>query len=186
METNFKNLIELQKYFSNEETCWNHLEQLRWKGKVVCPFCKGEKHYHFKKSHTYKCAKYLKKFNAKVGTVFENSKIPLSKWFVALYIATSHKKGISSCQLAKDIGCTQKTAWFMLHRIREIFKAKAPFMLDSMVELDKVYIGGQNRYKHKSKRLNVDVMLGKLWYSLCWIGKVVFAQLSSKVFPVKN
>ena len=107
MEKEFNNLIELQKYFSDENVCWDYLESLRWNGKVICPFCKSDKHYKFKNSHTYKCKNCKKKFNAKVGTIFENIKIPLSKWFVSIYIATSHKKGISSCQLAKDIGCTQ-------------------------------------------------------------------------------
>ena len=152
----FKNLIELQQYFDNEETCWNHLELLRWNGKVICPFCQSDKYYKFSISHTYKCADCLKKFNAKIGTIFENTKIPLSKWFVSIYIATSHKKGISSCQLAKDIGCTQKTAWFILHRIREMLKVKAPYMLRSKVEIDETFIGGAEKFKHKSKRENVD------------------------------
>jgi len=156
METTFKNLIELQKHFSNEETCWNHLEQLRWNGKVICPFCNSEKHYKFKNSRTYKCKDCKKKFNAKVGTIFENTTIPLSKWFVSIYIATSHKKGISSCQLAKDIGVTQKTAWFILHRIREMLKVKAPYMLNSKVEIDETFIGGKEMFKHKSKRENID------------------------------
>lgn len=152
METTFRNLIELQKYFNDEAKCWDYLENLRWNGKVVCPFCKGEKHYKFKNSRTYKCADCKKKFNAKIGTIFENTKIPLSKWFVSIYIATSHKKGISSLQLSKDIGVTQKTAWFILHRIREMLKAKAPSMLNSMVEIDETYVGGLAKNKHKSER----------------------------------
>lgn len=155
METQFKNLIELQKYFSDENTCWDYLEQFRWNGKVVCPFCKSEKHYKFKNSRTYKCADCKKKFNAKVGTIFENTKIPLSKWFLSIYIATSHKKGISSCQLAKDISVTQKTAWFILHRIREMLKAKAPSMLNSMVEIDETYCGSKAKNLHRSVRKNL-------------------------------
>ena len=134
METKFKNLIELHKYFSDETICWNYLENLRWNGHIICPFCNSDKHYKFKNSRTYKCKNCKKKFNAKIGTIFENTKIPLSKWFVAIYIATSHKKGISSCQLSKDISVTQKTAWFILHRIREMLKMRAPKMLDGVVK----------------------------------------------------
>lgn len=155
MENDFNNLIELQKYFSDENICWDYLEKLRWNDKVICPFCHGEKHYKFKNSRIYKCASCKKKFNAKVGTIFENTKIPLSKWFVSIYIATSHKKGISSLQLGKDIGVTQKTAWFILHRIREMLKAKAPYMLNSMVEADETFVGGKERFKHRSKRQKI-------------------------------
>ena len=152
MELKFKNLIELQQYFSNENKCWDYLERLRWNGKVICPFCNGEKHYKFKNSRTYKCVDCKKKFNAKIGTIFENTKIPLRKWFVAIYIATSHKKGISSLQLHRDIGVTQKTAWFILHRIREMLKSKAPYMLNSTVEIDETYVGGKAKHKTKKQR----------------------------------
>lgn len=156
MEMKFKNLIELQKYFNNENICWDYLEQLRWNGKIICPFCKSGKHYKFKNSRTYKCADCKKKFNAKIGTIFENSKIPLSKWFFSIYIATSHKKGLSSIQLSKDIGVTQKTAWFILGRIREMLKTKAPYMLNGTVEVDEAYVGGLERNKHKSQRKNIS------------------------------
>ena len=152
MEREFKNLIELQKYFSNEDACWDYLESLRWNGETACPHCGSVKYYKFKNSRTYKCKDCKKKFNAKTGSIFENTKIPLSKWFVSIYLATSHKKGISSLQLSKDIGVTQKTAWFILHRIREMLKSKAPYMLNSTVEIDETYVGGKERNKHISIR----------------------------------
>ncbi len=155
MELKFNNLLELHDYFSTENKCWDYLENLRWNGNVICPFCKANKHYKFKDSRIYKCKDCKKKFNAKIGTIFENTKIPLRKWFVAIYIATSHKKGISSLQLSKDISVTQKSAWFILHRIREMLKSKAPYMLNSTVEIDESYFGGKSKYKHKSKRINI-------------------------------
>jgi transposase-like protein len=152
METQFKNLIECTKHFSDENVCWDYLETFRWGGVVICPFCKSRKLYKFQNSRTYKCADCKKKFNAKIGTIFENTKVPLSKWFVAIYIITSHKKGISSLQLGKDISVTQKTAWFILHRIREMLNVKAPYLLDGMVEVDESYFGGKSINKHKSVR----------------------------------
>lgn len=171
MELQFKNLYELQEYFKDENTCWDYLEKLRWRGNVVCPFCNDSEHYHFKNSHTYKCKSCKKKFNAKIGTIFENSKIPLRKWFIAIYIATSHKKGISSLQLSKDIGVTQKTAWFILHRIREMLQAKAPSMLNSMVEIDETYVGGKEGNKPRRKRKKINGYVDK---------SMVFAVLERK------
>jgi transposase-like protein len=87
-----------------------------------------------------------------VGTIFENTKIPLQKWFLAMYFAINDKKGVSSCQLAKNIGVTQKSAWFMLHRIREMLREKAPHLLSGEVETDETYIGGKEGWKHNDKR----------------------------------
>src|SRR6202008_3911710 len=97
-------------------------------------------------------------FSVTVKTIFENSPIPLSTWFDAVYISSSHKKGISSVQLAKDIGITQKSEWYMLHRIREGFKEKAPHLLSGTVEVDETYIGGKMKNKHKHVR---DAAKGK-------------------------
>ncbi len=89
-----------------------------------------------------------------MGTIFENSKIPLRTWFASIFLATNHKKGISSVQLASDLGITQKTAWFVLHRIREMLKDKAPKMIGAtnMVEIDEAYIGGKEKNKHYKKQ----------------------------------
>jgi len=149
----YNNLLDVQKYFSDEEVCKKHLEKLRWNGNVTCPHCNHDKVYKTKAG--YKCGNpnCYKKFTVLVGTFFENTKIPLSKWFVAIYIATSHKKGIASLQLARDLGITQKTAWFMLHRIREMLKANAPEMLEGVVEADETFIGGKNKNRHNNKKV---------------------------------
>lgn len=153
-ETQFTSLYNLQQYFKDEATCREYLEKLRWNGNPVCPFCNKDKPYKLGDGKTYKCSNRdcHKKFTATVGTIFENTKIPLSKWFVAMYLITSHKKGISSLQLHRDLGVTQKTAWFINHRIREMLRDKAPELFANMVEVDETYIGGKISNKHKSKR----------------------------------
>ncbi|MEP7163856.1 MAG: IS1595 family transposase [Ferruginibacter sp.] len=143
-----------------EEMCRDYVAQQRWNGKPVCPYCKHEKCYVIEGGKRYKCAstKCFKRFTVTVGTIFEASNIPLFKWLTAIYLISSHKKGISSYQVAKDIGVTQKTGWFMLHRIREMMKEKHSVKLDNIVEIDEVYIGGKvpNMSKSKRKKLRED------------------------------
>ena len=111
----FRNLVQLTEYFSDKQVCIDYLTQLRWDGNVTCTFCKHDKVYELKgKNQRFKCAKCRKQFSAIKGTIFENSPIPLQKWFMAVYILTAHKKGLSSIQLGTDLGVTQKTAWFIV------------------------------------------------------------------------
>lgn len=152
---NFKNLTQLLDYFKDEKTCIKYYAKLRWNGKPSCPHCASEKPYVTTRG--YKCSNNdcNKKFTVKVGTIFENSKIPFRIWFAAIYLCTSSKKGVSSVLLAEQLGITQKTAWFVLHRIREMLKNQAPQMLGGngkTVEADETYIGGREENRHTKKR----------------------------------
>src|ERR1035437_1319114 len=92
----FSNLVQMMQYFSDEKVCLQHLKEMRWKDGIYCPHCGVEKVYSFSDGKRYKCAICRKQFTAKVGSIFDNTKIPLQKWFVAIYLISSHKKGISS------------------------------------------------------------------------------------------
>ncbi|MBS1737898.1 MAG: IS1595 family transposase [Bacteroidetes bacterium] len=151
----FKSIFDLLKAFPTEQACIDHLEKLQWDGNVVSPFDADSKVYKCA-GNKYKCKNTGKYFNVRTGTIFDNTKIPLQKWFLALHVFSSHKKGISSHQLAKDISVTQKTAWFLLHRLRYAFDhpnfKKEVGGDEKIVEIDECGIGGQSRYKHADKK----------------------------------
>ena len=123
----FESLYDLQDYFRTERQCINYFIKQRWKGNITCPHenCKkfynvDNKIYKLKSGTDFKCACCGRIFSYKTGTIFENSKISMRKWFMAIYLQSAHKKGISSVQLAKDIRVKQQTAWFMLRRLNGV------------------------------------------------------------------
>lgn len=148
----FKSLMSLINYFKDEMTCKRFIKEQRWGEVVVCPYC-GSVHVYTCKGLRFKCKECKNTFSVKVGTIFEDSNISLRKWFIAMYLISSHKKGISSCQLARDLAVTQKTAWYILHKVRTLYAQDDAKALCGEVEMDEMYLGGREKNKHASKKV---------------------------------
>ena len=191
---NFRSVFELMKYFPDEQTCIDYLEEMRGGGDVISPFDESSKVYRC--SHgRYRCANTGKYFNVKTGSLFENSKVSLRNWFYAIYMATAHKKGISSLQLSRDLGITQKTAWFMLQRIRNCFNIECIECLENEVEADETYIGGKNKNRHQNKKVknsqgrsvkDKTPVFGMVQRSGVLVAKVVADTRASALMPNVN
>ena len=148
----FNNIISLTSYFNTKEKCQQAIIESRWAdGDVVCPYC-GAHHCSKRGDGRCRCNHCLKNFSCLVGTIFENTKLPLIKWFVAMYLISSHKKGVSSHQLSRDLDITQASAWYMLQKIRLLYPQSDAEAFEGIVECDEVYIGGKEKWKHKSMR----------------------------------
>lgn len=114
------------RVLGEEQACIDHLRAIRWKNGAFCPYCGSTRAiYDFSDKRTQKCADCRQRFSIKVGTIFEDTKLPLRKWFAAIWLITSDKKGISSSRLARDLKITQKSAWFVLHRLRHAARTKS-------------------------------------------------------------
>lgn len=160
----FKNLSELLQSNPTEQDCINYYEKIVWNGKPVSPYDPTSKVYKCA-NNQYRCKNTKKYFNIKTRTVFENSKIPLKKWFQALYYQTSYKKGITTLQLSNEISVGQKTAWFMSHRLRKTFEQpnfiKELLGNEDKVEADETFMGGKNKNRHWDKK--VPHSQGRSW-----------------------
>jgi transposase-like protein len=148
-------LLGAIQYFSNEGQALDFMKSIRWPdGVVVCPQCGSDKVTFLANAKLWKCktAHPKQKFSAKVGTVFEDSPIGLDKWLPAMWLAVNCKNGVSSYELHRALGVTQKTAWFMLHRIRLAMQDGSIEKMSGKVEADETFIGGKARFMHKDKR----------------------------------
>lgn len=153
-----KTLLEAVRHFSDAGTCHQYMLRLKWPdGRPVCPKCGGDNIGHVASRRLLQCrAKGCRKqFSAKVGTIFEDSPLPLSSWFVAVWCIANAKNGISSCELARALGVTQKSAWFMLHRIRLAMRTSFFRRLSGTVESDETFVGGRAANMHKDRREKV-------------------------------
>jgi transposase-like protein len=153
----FNSLKQLEESFPTEESCIEHFVAVRWPRGVGCPHCGSQSVYELKSVGHYKCAEKLcgKKFSWRYDTIFADSPLPLKTWFRGIFLMTSHKKGISSIQLGKDLGVTQKSAWHMLHRVREATMSedfKRP-LLTGTTQIDESLVGGKEHFKHANKKI---------------------------------
>lgn len=149
---NKKGILNFMEAFPTEESCIQYFESLRWGDKVISPFDPISKVYKCANGK-YKCRNTGKYFDVKTRTVFASTKLPLRLWVYAIFIFISQKRGISSCQLARDLGVTQKTAWNMLHKIRQFMDSQNKQPLSGDVEVDETFVGGKNKNRHKDKKV---------------------------------
>ncbi len=162
-----KTFLEAIQYFSDEQTCIDELARLRWPEGSQCPACSAKEPYYLKTQKRWKCRDCRRQFSVKLGTIFEDSPIPLQKWMPAVWLLTNCKNGVSSWEIHRDLGVTQKSAWFMLHRIRlgmkedyghgPMNKIGGP---ESEVEVDETFVGGQKKNMHRDRAVRYETRGG--------------------------
>ena len=147
----FNSIIAVINHFNNEDIYKQTLAEVRWGDDVVCPHC--EKHHCVRRADgRYRCNQCKHNFSCTTGTIFENTKLPLQKRFITMYLISSHKKGVSSLQIMRDCEVTQKTAWFMLHKVRSLYGQNDSTVLSKEVEMDEMYLGGRETNKRECKK----------------------------------
>ena len=184
-----KSLIEMIRYFSDVDVCIEFVASLRWlDGVTICPHCEGKNCGFLKTRRIWKCRTCRKQFSVKTGTIFEESPIALDKWLMAIWLVVNCKNGISSYEISRDLKVTQKSAWFMLHRIRLALKNGSWAKLGSggePVEVDETFIGGKPKNMHADKRLKMKTALNGYAEKVVVVGMLDrdSRQVRAKVVP---
>lgn len=157
----FKTIKDLEKYFSSEEIAKQYLENYRWSNGPTCPKCNSTQHYILKTVNQYCCKQCRKNYSVRVGTIFDNSKVPLTKWFTAIFLLSNDKRSMSSVQIGEWIGVTQRTAWFMNHRIRTMMNTASQIdgvntnnveLMQGIIQMDELYTGGKKDKVSKARK----------------------------------
>jgi transposase-like protein len=154
-------LVEAIRYFSDLDVATEFVASLRWPDGPECPACQGKEHSYLTTRRIWKCKACKKQFSVKVGAIFEDSPIPLDKWLASIWLIANAKNGISSHELGRSIGLTQKSAWFVLHRVRLAMQTKTFMKFKGEVEVDETFIGGKGRFMHKDVRKRKQVSYGR-------------------------
>lgn len=142
------NIIQIFNKFPTQESCLEHLDQIRWNGNPRCPYCESENQTPLKDEHRYHCNNCNTSFSVTVGTIFHHTHLPLQKWFLAVTLMLNAKKGLSARQLARDLEVNKNTAWRITMKVREAMAYQGE-LLKGIVEMDETYVGGKPRKQGK-------------------------------------
>lgn len=153
-------LMKLIEKFSDEDECRKTLEELRWSDKVICPRCQSDKISHIYDRNQFACDSCTYQFSVLSGTIFHDTHLPLRKWFIATYIITESKKGISANQMKRLLHTSYETSWYLCHRIRAAMHEANPSLLTGTVEVDETYIGGKVKGKGRAYKGNKSAVIG--------------------------